>query len=66
MKSACTEWEPRRTFPTSSKSLEILKWRTRKIKRGRGIEDSEAERVVNKAADDVRNVKLQHRWAGCC
>ena len=30
------------------------------------MEDSEAERVVNKAADDVRNVKFQHKWAGCC
>ena len=30
------------------------------------MEDSEAERAVNKAADDVRNFKLQHRWAGCC
>ena len=28
--------------------------------------ENEAQREEGKAADDVRNIKLQHRWAVCC
>lgn len=43
--------------------------RSRESEGGRGereMEENEAEREEGKAADDVRNIKLQHRWAVCC